>query len=125
MAPTLFATLSDRILAGNVAGSVFRVQAWVSVCCAIALAALVLLRVTESPAAQRKTLLILIGAMLTGTLIGYFGLQPLMASLKAATGPASVMTADARMQFGILHGVASVIYLLESLLGVVLVLKIR
>ena len=36
-APTLFATLPDRALAGSIAGSLFRVQAWVSVGCGLLL----------------------------------------------------------------------------------------
>ncbi|HEX7634207.1 MAG TPA: DUF4149 domain-containing protein, partial [Noviherbaspirillum sp.] len=31
VAPTLFATLSDRALAGMIAGSIFRLEAWLSV----------------------------------------------------------------------------------------------
>ena len=36
-----------------------------------------------------------------------------------------VMDEVARSRFGLLHGVASVIYLVQSLIGVALVLKIR
>ncbi len=36
-----------------------------------------------------------------------------------------VMTDAARARFGMLHGVAAVIYLVESVLGLVLVLKSR
>jgi hypothetical protein len=36
-----------------------------------------------------------------------------------------VMDEAARSRFGLLHGVASVIYLVQSLIGVALVLKIR
>ena len=39
VAPTLFATLSDRVLAGNIAGSLFRVEAWLSIACAVLLLA--------------------------------------------------------------------------------------
>ena len=122
VAPTLFATLADKVLAGTIAGSMFRIEAWLTVFCALVLVVL-LLRSNRDQA--HRTLLILTGTMLACTLIGYFGLQPFMASLRATAGVTGVMTQDAKMQFGILHGVASVIYLLESLLGVALVLKIR
>jgi len=48
-----------------------------------------------------------------------------MAALRAAAGPAGVMASDARQQFGILHGVSSVFYLADSLLGAALVLKLQ
>jgi hypothetical protein len=35
------------------------------------------------------------------------------------------MSADAKTRFGILHGVASGIYLIQSLLGVGLILRLR
>ena len=37
VAPTLFGTLSDRVLAGNIAGSMFRAEAWLSIACALVL----------------------------------------------------------------------------------------
>ncbi len=40
VAPTLFGTLSDRVLAGNIAGSMFRAEAWLSIACALVLLAL-------------------------------------------------------------------------------------
>ncbi len=43
-APTLFATLADRMLAGSIAGSLFRVEAWLSVVCGLLLLGLFGLR---------------------------------------------------------------------------------
>jgi hypothetical protein len=74
---------------------------------------------------RRRTLLWLAAAMLACTMIGYFGIQPLMAALKAAAGPDGVMEGSTRARFGMLHAVASVIYLVQSLLAVGLVLKQR
>jgi hypothetical protein len=48
-----------------------------------------------------------------------------MAALREAAGPSGVMEAATRTQFGILHGVASLIYLFQSVLALVLVLKVR
>jgi len=74
---------------------------------------------------QRKELR-LIATMLACTLIGYFALQPFMASLReVAAAAGGVMTPDAKLQFGILHGASMGIYLIESLLGVVLILKVQ
>ncbi len=121
-APTFFATLSDRTLAGTVAGHLFRVEAWLSIACGVLLLGL-LGTARELP--QRRTLLWLAAAMLACTLVGYFGIQPWMAALKAAAGPDGVMEGATRARFGMLHGVASVIYLVQSVLAVGLVLKQR
>lgn len=123
VAPTLFATLSDRMLAGMIAGKLFRIEAWVSVAGAVALIALVYRDGRVDPKA-RKHLLWILGGMLACTLAGYFGLQPFMAALKeSAVG--GVMDAEARSRFGMLHGVASIFYLIQSILGGFLVWKLR
>ncbi len=122
-APTLFATLSDRALAGSIAGSLFRVEAWVSVVCGLSLLAVLL---SDRGFAKRRDCIVLVVLMLVCLSVGYFGLQPYMAALKeTAVGNGGVMTEVARARFGMLHGVAAVIYLIESLLGIVLVFKAR
>ncbi len=122
-APTLFATLADRTLAGSIAGSLFRVEAWVSVVCGLSL---LLLLFADRGFAKRRGCIILVVLMLVCLSVGYFGLQPFMAALKeTAVANGGVMTDAARARFGMLHGVASVIYLIESLLAVFLVLRSR
>jgi hypothetical protein len=122
-APTLFATLPDRALAGSIAGSLFRVQAWVSVGCGLLL---LLLFLADRDFAKRRDCVVLVVLMLVCLSVGYFGLQPFMAALReAAVANGGVMTEAARARFGVLHGVASVIYLLQSGLGVLLVLRQR
>ena len=124
-APTLFATLFDRALAGTVAGSLFRSESWLSLACGILLLILQSVQNERATIDQRKELR-LIGGMLACTLIGYFALQPIMASLREAAGATGgVMTPDAKLQFGILHGASMGIYLIESLLGVALILKVQ
>jgi len=123
VAPTLFATLSDRMLAGTIAGSIFRVEAWFSVACALLLFFLV--KALPDGDAARQRILWLPVAMLACTLLGYFCLQPFMAALRETAGPGGVMASSARMRFGILHGVSSALYLIQSLLGAMLVLRIR
>jgi hypothetical protein len=127
VAPALFATLSDRVLAGIIAGSLFRIQAWLSVACAMVLIVLVIMSPadTDSSSGQRKLGLGLVVAMLACTAVGYFGLQPFMAALRESAGPGGVLSSDAKTQFGVLHGMSSGIYLIQSLLGVALVLKLR
>lgn len=116
VAPTLFATLSDRVLAGTIAGAIFNAQAWLSIACALLLLALLLTgRDVEPP--RRRLLLIVVLVMLLCTLVSHFGLQPMMAELRSAAGPAGVMESAAKGRFGLLHGLSSVIYLVQSVLA--------
>lgn len=122
-APTLFATLADRSLAGTIAGSLFRVEAWLSVACGLSL---LLLLLADRHFARRRSCLVLVVLMLVCVSVGYFGLQPFMAELRAAAAANGGMMDEAlRSRFGMLHGVASAIYLVESLLALVLVLRSR
>jgi hypothetical protein len=122
-APLLFATLPDRVLAGTIAGSLFRLEAWISVACAILL--LLLFRADTHLPSRRTCTRILLG-MLLCVLIGYFALQPLMAEIRAVASQTGGVMGDAlRFRFGILHGLASVFYLLQSILAALLVIKIR
>jgi len=122
VAPTLFASLGDRILAGTIAGSLFRVQAWISLTCGVLLLGLLCIPV-RLRADQR--LLLLTAAVLLCTVVGYFGLQPFMAALRETAGLSGVLESGARTRFVMLHGVASGIYLLQSLLGAILILRLQ
>jgi hypothetical protein len=99
----------------------FRAEAWLSLLCG-ALLALLSLRQT---AAERRIPLRLIAGMAACSLIGYFGLQPFMQALRDGAGAAGVMASGARAQFAMLHGISTVIYLVESILGAILVLRLR
>lgn len=126
VAPTLFATLSDSMLAGTIAGKLFRIEAWISVASSFALILLVRVGMNEGATKARKHVTWLVLGMLVCTLIGFFALQPLMSALRDAAALAGgVMDPEARTRFGILHGVSSSFYLVQSLLAVALVLKIR
>jgi len=122
VAPTLFITLPDRALAGMIAGQVFRVEAWLSLACGLGL---LLLFAAARGLAHKRLMLWLVLAMLLCTLVGYFGLQPAMAALKAELAPGAVLEGAARARFGMLHGVASLIYLIQSVLAVTLVWRSR
>lgn len=124
VAPTLFAILPDRAFAGVIAGRLFCIEAWLSVFCAIVLIALVLLSAGAN-GRLRKCLLALLIAMLTCVLIGYFGVQPFMAALREGIAAGRGADPASKTQFGILHGVSSAFYLTQSLLGIMLILKIR
>lgn len=123
VAPTLFATLSDRVLAGSIAGSMFHSMAMLSLGCGLAML-LLLWRATPGwDARRRRTVLALIVVMVMCTVASHFGLQPLMAELRAAAGAGGVMESAAKSRFGMLHGIASIIYLVQSILAGWLVLK--
>jgi hypothetical protein len=119
-APTLFATLYDRVLAGTVAGSLFRTEAWVSVACAVLLLGM---QSRQKRGKDGRVETWLVFAMLACTLVGYFCLQPFMAALREGAGPGGVMASGAHTEFAVLHGVSMVIYLAESLLGAALIMK--
>ncbi|MBA5686949.1 DUF4149 domain-containing protein [Duganella sp. LX47W] len=121
-APTLFGTLSDRVLAGTIAASLFHAEALLSIACAALLLLLLWLDKTGLLGARRTTLLLAL-VMLACTLVSHFGLQPEMAALRAAAGPGGVMESAAKGRFGMLHGVSSSIYLFQSLLAAWLVVK--
>jgi len=111
VAPTLFKTLADTALAGTIAGQLFSVEAWFSVVCALMLIVISIY--------QRQHFPKLVLGMLVCTLIGFFALHPFMANLRAA----GLANPDVKWQFGILHGVSSGIYLMQSVLGAMLVLR--
>lgn len=124
-APTLFATLSNRMLAGSIAGSLFRAEAWLSMLCAVVLLGLLKWDERKIAGNALRTLVGTILGMLGCTLLLHFGLQPLIADLRNAADASGLMPAEIQSRFGILHGISSGIYLLESLLAIVLVLKMR
>ena len=121
VAPLLFATLTDRAQAGTLAGLFFKAEAWISLICGASLLA-ILWAERENPTRILQIKLVIV--MMLCAVIGYFGLQPYMEELRAiAVQSGGIMDDAMRTRFGVLHGVASVIYLLHSLLGVGLVLK--
>lgn len=125
VAPILFSTVADKVVAGTIAGQLFRIEAWLSVACATVLIALVAFSNSRGSPKQRRALIAILSAMLVCTLVGYFGLQPLMAKLREAAGPGGVMDPDARTKFGILHGLSAAFFMIQSVLGVALILKIH
>jgi len=124
VAPTLFATLSDRVLAGNIAGSMFRAEAWLSIACALVLLALLQWGAGALELKRRRLLAALVLAMLVCALLSHFGISPLMAELKAqAQGSSGIMDEAMRSRFGMLHGVSTLIFAVQSLLAGVLIWK--
>jgi len=57
--------------------------------------------------------------------VSLFGIQPLLAQLKADALPREVMESVLRNRFATWHGVSSILYLVQSVLGLLLVLSSR
>jgi len=118
-APTLFHHLPDRVLAGSIAGRLFTYVAVVGLACGVYLLLFRLVRFGGHAFRQGFFWIVLL--MLLLTVAGQFGVQPIMAGLKQQALPREVMESMFRDRFATWHGVASVLYLIESVLGVVLV----
>lgn len=119
VAPTLFYTLTDRALAGMLAGKLFTLIAYVGTGCAVYLLLFRLVRF--GGACVKHGIFWIVLAMLVLTLAGEFGVQPILAGLKDEALPKGVMESVFRDRFAAWHGVASVLYLIQSVLGILLV----
>ncbi|MCL1825589.1 MAG: DUF4149 domain-containing protein [Betaproteobacteria bacterium] len=113
--PTLFASLDDRILAGHIAGRLFSAIACIGFVAAAYL--LGFMAVRQKRAVLRNALFWVVVAMLVCVAAGSI-LQMEMAALKAGLESMDVMESAQRGRFAMLHGVSSVIYLVQSVLGV-------
>lgn len=121
VAPALFSALpADRALAGVLAGRMFTLMAYVGMACG---AYLTVFRFSRfGVAAFRQGALWIVVFMLILTLAGHFGVQPLMVALKDQALPLDVMHSVFKDRFVAWHGVSSILYLVQSLLGAALVL---
>ncbi|WP_455202740.1 DUF4149 domain-containing protein [Kaarinaea lacus] len=111
-APTLFALLDDRKLAGALAGQMFHIVSYIGLVCGV----LLFISLVKRVGIHWRVWVIAI--MLVMVACGEFILQPMMESLKAQ---GLIEGSAIKKQFGMLHGVASIIYLIESVLGLSLV----
>lgn len=121
VAPMLFHNLDDRMLAGMLAGKMFGGIAWVGMVCAFWL---LMFRFARFGAdALKQGFFWIAFLMLLLTLAGHFGIQPILVQLKEAALPKDVMESLFKDRFATWHGVSSVVYLIQSLLGLALVAK--
>ncbi len=111
--PVLFAKL-DRTTAGQLAGEMFSLVHLIGLVCIPLLIAATLWRRSERPAPR----LLVLGSMLALVLIHQVGLQPEMAALKTE---GLVEGGEAAVRFGRLHAVSSALYVVNSLLGLLLI----
>jgi len=119
VAPVLFSRLGDRALAGLIAGKLFSLIAWVGIGCAIYLLLFRMLR--SGTGVFRQGVFWIALLMLALVCAGEFGIQPIMAALKEEALPKQVIESVLRDRFAAWHGVSSVLYIIQSLLGAALV----
>jgi hypothetical protein len=120
-APVLFSALGDKMLAGMLAGKMFAFVAWIGMAGG---SYLLLHRIAmQGGVALKQGFFWAALVMLLLAVAQHFGIQPIMESLKEQALPKSVMESIFKDQFARWHGVSSIAYLMQSLLGLVLVLK--
>jgi hypothetical protein len=101
-APTAFAMLHDRSLAGAVAGRLFQIVTWLGVAFALVIALVLYMPRRGMPRADSILIAVTAGAPLASEL----ALGPLMQSARAAGDMA---------RFGALHGVSALLFALACL----------
>jgi MFS family permease len=109
VAPLLFTELDDRALAGSLAGSLFTITSYLGLCCG---GVLLLFNGLGHRAVNWRAVVIV--GMLLLVVIGQFVITPMVVELRDAG-----LTETPR--FGQLHGMASVLFIGTSLLGLMLV----
>lgn len=119
VAPELFRSLESRQVAGTIAGNLFAVMNYFGLIAGIILLALAHKQHSWRSYRQWRTLLIAAMLLLVG--ISQFVLAPMMQEIKPAWLATAAVSAEAHKQFAVLHGVSSVLYLLISASGLVLV----
>lgn len=124
VAPVLFRTL-ERMTAGSVAAQLFRIEAILGVVCGVLLLALSNQQVRRGSDEYRRVRWV-VAAMVACVLIGYFALQPFMNALRVAAMEAGTDIANSpyASRFGMLHGISSLFYLVESVLGLMLIWRL-
>ncbi len=122
-APSLFASLADKQLAGNLAGGFFK---WIAYVGMVAGVYLLIFRLGRDGMAALKTgFFWAVLLMLVMTLVQHFGFQPMLEGLKKQALPSAVMESAFRSRFVAWHGISSIVYLIQSVLGLWLVARAK
>lgn len=118
--PTLFHAQPDRQLAGELAGHLFETLGYIGLLCG---SYLLLLRWRAlQEAVLHDALFRVVMLMLLIDIGQLFVIQPEMATLKSQALPLDVMHSTEASRFGLWHAVSSILYLLQSLAGLVLLI---
>lgn len=122
-APTLFRVIPSSYMAGMIAGKMFTLVAYVGMASA---AYLLIHRIVRFGAgAFRQGFFWIVITMLLITLLSHFGIHPVIAEIKMQAVPADMMQGVFADRFKTWHGLASIAYLIECILGIALVLRAR
>jgi len=125
VAPAIFSTMTDRQAAGMVAGSIFRLEAYLSLIVCIGLMVLANLLVNRG-LNQFRLIRWLLLLMLLCSIAAAFIFIPWMNTLRdnALAQGMPVMLSPSATLFGRLHGASSILFMLQSILGVYLVWRL-
>lgn len=116
--PILFAVLDDRLLAGELAGPMFSAINFIGLVCGALL--IISIFYNEGVQCLRSWRYGVVTMMLVLIIISQFVLHPIMVEIKAQ----GLLTegSDLAKQFGRLHGISSLLFMVTSLLGLILVI---
>jgi hypothetical protein len=117
--PVLFHAQPDRQLAGMLAGEMFTVSGYLG----LLFGSYLIFYFARQSGRLREPKIWIVAIMLLLTLIIQFGIQPVMSDLKLQAAPLNVMDSSYAARFKLLHGISSIAYLVESLLGLLMVIK--
>lgn len=119
VAPALFRMIDDRTLAGDIAGYLFAVTAFVGLACGAIVLAARLLR--HRGGALRQPAFWVVISMVVLVCVGHFGIRPVLAGLREQIYPQEVMRSALADSFAMWHAAAGILYIVQSALGLVLV----
>ena len=119
----LFKLIPEAQLAGNIAGQLFRMMAYVGMAASIYLLIQRVYQYGTNTLKQGFFWIILL--MLLLILISHLGINPLLEKFKLEAIPKNVMESVFADRFATWHGISSIAYLLECFLGIFAILKIR
>lgn len=125
VAPAIFSTMTDRQAAGMVAGSIFKLEAYLSLIVCIGLMVLANLLVNRG-LNQFRFIRWLLLVMLLCSMAAAFIFIPWMNALRdeALLQGMPVMLSPSAALFGRLHGASSILFMLQSFLGIYLVWRL-
>ena len=119
----LFNTLPDGQLAGQLAGKFFSYVSYLGLFSGFYL--LINRLLSYGTLALKQSYFWAVLVMLLLVLGSHFGIQPILAQLKSDALPSDVMQSVFANRFKTWHGVASIAYVVQCLLGFVVVLRAR
>jgi hypothetical protein len=119
----LFDSMQDKQLAGSLAGKLFTIVSYIGMVSAFYL--LIQRLLDYGTGALKQSYFWAVFVMLLLILAGHFGIQPILAQLKIDALANNITQSVFASRFKTWHGVASVAYLLQCLLGFVVVLRAR